>query len=29
MQGLERLGFKIVKKGKDLFENPTTVVLEN
>lgn len=29
LQGLEELGFKIIMKGKDLFENPTTVVMEN
>jgi hypothetical protein len=29
LQGLEQFGFKVVQKGKDLFESPTTVVLEN
>jgi 4-amino-4-deoxy-L-arabinose transferase-like glycosyltransferase len=28
-QDLEQFGFKVVQKEKDLFENPTTVVLEN
>ncbi len=29
LQGLEKFGFKVVRKWKDLFENPTTVILEN